>query len=676
MFISIENMGPHDALRLRVPELADIEGGSESGKTHVSHALALAICGVDADGRTWDGRRRRDTDLKAYVKVSVPGGGLSVRRSFGARVGSAKVDGVGTLSSQTKLDDALGMTGRRDLVLSILAPGYWRKLLATPKARGMRDMLATVLPSVDTRAIVAETMEAHGGLQDGDPLHLGSRTSPGGVLHLQREANAARDRAEGALLARTAALAQVEQSAPQQIDPGLVDLARRRVELEADRLAYVERAKIVATNEQRKIDHDRHLQAWERRRQQHADRQAAARRGWRQRRDALGEQPAAPGYKPPAMAEHAQRVEQAGLEVTRLEGELQAIADGMKAADELVDRTLAEPEEAAHHAAAVLQAMLVAGTCPTCGHSVSEPELAQQRKAADVAAEHYLEAQAVANQQAAEAVGVLEERQASLEAELRTARAMLTSAEQRRSVAQQSVDRHAAAVRARNEWIARHAALGDAPADVPFEEPRPVLQLLDVGPEVERPGVDHLPTLEEARATIAAGERHAERVADWTRAHARAKSDADTARSAVQASSLEADRVAALVQAVREAPTVAARRQIEALHRAMALDGVRVSISGPEESGDLVTIERDGLPWWMASNGAQAVLDLVLRDALRRLAAGIDGLSWLADMPIIVDNAQDWSGDWPVGCWSGPVWWLHTTAEHGDGLTVFDATEE
>jgi len=203
-----------------------------------------------------------------------------------------------------------------------------------------------------------------------------------------------------------------------------------------------------------------------------------------------------------------------------------------------------------------------------------------------------------------------------------------------------------------------------------------VLQLLEVGPNVKRPDVDHLPTLEEARATIAAAERHAERVADWKRAHARAQSDADTARSAVQASSLEADRVAALVQAVREAPTVAARRQIETLHRAMALDGVRVCISGPEESGDLVTVERDGLPWWMASNGAQVVLDLVLRDALRWLAAKLGGLSWLAEMPIIVDNAQDWSGDWPVDFWSGPVWWLHTTAEHGDGLTVFDASEE
>jgi hypothetical protein len=676
MFVNIENIGPHDSLRLRVPELAEIEGGSESGKTHVSHALALAICGVDADGRTWDSRRRRDTDLKGYVEISVPGGGLSVRRSFGVRVGSARVDGVGTLSSQTKLDEALGMTGRRDLVLSILAPGYWRRLLATPKARGMRDMLATVLPPVDIRAIVAETMEAHGGLQDGDPLHLGSRTSPGGVLHLQREANAARDRCEGALVACAAALATVEQGEPQPADPGSIKLARRRVDLEADRLAYVQRAKIVATNEQRLADHDRQLQAWERRRQQHADRQAVARRGWQQRRDALGEQPAAPGYKPPAMSDHRQRVTAARAQVDQLVAKLEELDAAEAAAEALVERSTADARAAARAERATLDAMLQAGKCPTCGHEVSEAELQAQRELADRADREHRDALATARQQHAEAVAVIEASEKATEAELRTARAMLTSAEQRQAIAQQSVDRHAAAVRARDEWIARHAALGDAPADVRFQEPRPVLQLLEVGPNVRRPDVDHLPTLEEARATIAAAERHAERVADWKRAHARAQSDADTARSAVQASSLEADRVAALVQAVREAPTVAARRQIEALHRAMALDGVRVCISGPEESGDLVTVERDGLPWWMASNGAQVVLELVLRDALRRLATGLDGLSWLAEMPIIVDNAQDWSGDWPVDCWSGPVWWLHTTAEHGDGLTVFDASEE
>jgi hypothetical protein len=50
----------------------------------------------------------------------------------------------------------------------------------------------------------------------------------------------------------------------------------------------------------------------------------------------------------------------------------------------------------------------------------------------------------------------------------------------------------------------------------------------------------------------------------------------------------------------------------------------------------------DGRPWWLASTGRQIVADARLRLALRSLS----GLDWI---PVVVDEAQSWSGDWPAG---------------------------
>jgi len=669
--IEIDNIGPHEATRLVVPDLADIEGDSEAGKTHLVHALALAICGVDAHGRKWDSRRRRDEGASARVKIAAPG--LNVERKLGKRPGSVQLHGVGRLTSQVALEEALHMTGRRDLVLSIIAPGYWQRLLDTPKARGMRDMLATVLPQVDTREIVAEIMQAHGGLQDSDPLVLGSATRRETALHLQRETNNESLRLEGMLDGYREAHRTIEASEPVEPDAALVAAAERRVQLEKQVAAHNAYIRADAQNRIDREDHARLVKAWEGRRDAAAARHAAVVKSWQARLAAMGDEPAAPGYEPPDIGEHAQRVKAADDQVEQLVAKLDELDAAEAAAEALVESSTADARAAARAERATLDAMLTAGTCPTCGHEVSEAELQAQRELADKAAREHDDAIATARQQYAEAVAIFEANEKTTGDEMRTARAMLASAQKRRDIAQQSADRHAAAVQAAEQWRRSRAALGDEPADPGFAEPRPELKLRSVTP-TRAPNLDGLPTLEEARATLQARDGHVKRHADWSTGLVAQADRVLATEEKVRALSLECDRVAALVQAVRDAPTVAARRQVAALHDAMRDDRVHVHIAGTDEAGDLVRVERDGRPWWMSSNGAQAMLDLVLRDGLRRLAIDLPGLGWLASLPVVVDNAQDWSGDWPLDSWSGPVWWLTTTGGVPD-LTVYDATE-
>jgi hypothetical protein len=119
------------------------------------------------------------------------------------------------------------------------------------------------------------------------------------------------------------------------------------------------------------------------------------------------------------------------------------------------------------------------------------------------------------------------------------------------------------------------------------------------------------------------------------------------ARAAATAASAEAKRAAALLDACRRAPSEMAARQQAALG---GLGCVSLRFP-PRETRTTPEVEVliDGRPWELASDGRRVFADLELRAGLRRLA-GLDPL------PIIVDRAQDWTGEWPE--LPGPVWYL------------------
>lgn len=111
-----------------------------------------------------------------------------------------------------------------------------------------------------------------------------------------------------------------------------------------------------------------------------------------------------------------------------------------------------------------------------------------------------------------------------------------------------------------------------------------------------------------------------------------------------------AERLDRLVNVIREAPA-------QLLHHAIAEIGDCGPVTlHPVGSGCEVRI--DGHPWQEASQGQLLHADLHLRAALRRAYA----CRWL---PLVVEQAQDWSEDWPEAM-GGPLWLLWTRREPGE----------
>lgn len=348
---------------------------------------------------------------------------------------------------------------------------------------------------------------------------------------------------------------------------------------------------------------------------------SAAHADWCRRRDALGKRPEvdedAARQARDGVAQARARVEDARAVLARAEAEVEFLTGAP-------DREL----EAARAEVAGLEA--AGDTCPTCdrpGWSAAAAKLEQARARLAEIEERRGVALRTARGKAADSRGTL----GALEIRLTEAEAAVP-------------DTSAAA-----EWDRAAAALGQAP--VVGHAPRP-----PQAPKVERPHADAvdaardlLDLAREARAAVAAHERAAA-------ARATRVAEAEQALATAEA---EAARLDALVSAVRRAPTEIARRQLAALG-----DLGPVGIEFTEKGGAEVLV--DGRPWWCASSGRQVVADLWLRAGIRR---ALGAAAWL---PLVVDDASLWSGEWPET--GGPVVMLRTAAV--DGLIVRSLASE
>lgn len=222
----------------------------------------------------------------------------------------------------------------------------------------------------------------------------------------------------------------------------------------------------------------------------------------------------------------------------------------------------------------------------------------------------------------------------------------------------------AAVAQAGAREVAAHEALdvleGDARRAAEWDRARAGIPAVDPGPQPTWEGEPLDSRAVEWRKQAEALLDAAARAAGATEAAERAARDRvvglDRAREAAAAARAEADRVAALVEAIRRAPTEAARRGAEALAVALSGTGLELRFAEPGDDGDEVRVRVDGRPWWLASTGRLVRADVDLRIALRRLAAArypaVLGRGYGA-LPVIVDRAQDWSGEWPsdAGVW-------------------------
>ena len=674
MKILIQNVGAHARSLLHVPTHAAVHGPSTAGKSTIADALCLAVTGRDSHGRPWVADRLRDPDKGARVSFVLEG--LRIARTFRARPGAAEIDGK-KVASQSDLDARLSMVDRRELVRCILSPFYWRTLLDSPKGRAMRDTLLQALPAVDLQPIVAAAMADAGGLRDGDPLLLGKASQPDTAMRLQAAANRATDVAFGRYKAAAEMADTIEARKPAPVDPDKVAEARAVLALRHEYDAWQAHAVAVAQNETRTSDHRMQLDAWRRRAVLHDEREQERVADWHRRRQAIGDEPAGPTADPPDLAPFVAGLEAAAVSVRALDAEIARHERAIWEHEQTLDSRLQSAGADHRQACVELSSLRTTERCPTCGRGTDEAAVERMQDRVDTTGALYGKQRQRIEAEAKHA-------RARLDAALDDARQRLSRALEdeadcthAHSMAEQAHRDHEALRRGVEDYRRRLQALGTEPTPVPFDEPEPVCELVDVPDAVDRPDVDPA-AFAGAESVLAYDAMQRSDLEKWQRRRDEAAAAVDAAQEASRAAESEADRVGALVRALREAPTTAAARQVQALHDAMTTtDAVRVRFAAPEEAGDVVSVTIEGRPWYLASSGMQVVADLAIRDALRRLACELDGLQWLSCVPVVVDCAQDWSGDLPpAATLSGPTVYLYT--DEGDPqngstcLTVYD----
>lgn len=644
--LQITAFGSHASTTLALlghPSVVTVSGASGVGKSLLIDAIVFALVGTQRDGKTFDVRTIRNGADKCEVKAEI--GGHRVKASV-TRAGSwtRVVDGVSDPAT-ARHHAALGIDGRADVVRFIVAPMLASKLMDRELGRPLRDLLTSVLPKIETRGVVAAMMTARGlALDASDSVEIADAEAA------QTAANAARNTAAAMLQRSEGALAGID-AVPAGPTDAEVETARAIVALAAEWARY---DRITASSADR-VAHRRSLEAVV----------AAPLPGLTpddaiaSARAVLERDAAHQGYvqavadrRARLAAREVAEMEQARRTKARAElGEAPAVVDVKPITDEIgaVERGLA-----------ALRAKAV--PCGECGTpKLADPErvkkgdeklavlrerLASALEANRAATAHTRALAGIGGDVAIPDVGPapVAPCEPPDAAQVATANATLTDAAT-------SVRIREAAISARDRASSTLASL-TAHAD-------------DVGPapSAARPTEDAAQA-----ATVVLRRAEAATIAAGAAERQRAKAQADVAKdaAALDAATTTAARKAAVLDCARKAPSIIADRQ-----RALFGDLGCVQLRFPPDEGrgtqaiEVLVETEDAaghveiVPWERASTGWRILADLHLRAAVRRLS----GLDWL---PIFVDEAQSWSGDYPAIPGLIQLW----TTEAGSPLSV------
>jgi hypothetical protein len=188
------------------------------------------------------------------------------------------------------------------------------------------------------------------------------------------------------------------------------------------------------------------------------------------------------------------------------------------------------------------------------------------------------------------------------------------------------------------------------------------------------------PTAEEVTRARALLSRAAQAKADLRTYEARTTTlseDIDRAADAVKAREAELARARAVELAHKGAPARVLEQQLvdwRPAARMLASQGIEIRIR-PAGEIDGLDLMIDDLPSYLASTGRRVHAAALLAFALRTLAArrypATGGIGSFADLPIVVDDAQAWSG----GCYpsQGPMLWLLTEPSEERGAAALTA---
>lgn len=591
--------GLPDPVNLDPKGVTTLAGPSGSGKSMTLEAVCFALHGTDSQGKSFDaagfGRpvevaltlstgtviRRRKTPSGSQTREIVPAGGegeaFSKEEEFRARL------------------KALGQAEVR----YVLAPLAWVPLAqGAGGGRPLRDLLSSILPSVDLRAIVAESIE---DLSDADPVDVKAAEAE------RTAANRAASEATGAHGARLAAMGEITppEDGP---DEAAMESASAVLASAGEWAAFERDAPAFDAAIARLDDFAARLAELGERPDDGAEKLAAAEAALATAREA--EASAKGTVEAAATAVRNARRAKEDAERTRTNI---ATDPALATVLERAERDLADLGEGS--------------VCPTCERdgwreaaaarerlvelvASTKEKIAAKRAAATEAAKLDLEA-ATEALEAAEAVAEAAEMQ------LAEAAVALKGAEVNASTA------HAAGAAAR-AWDSARKALGEEPVS-PF-----ATALAPIEPATEKPSADAVEAAKAVQAETARAQGVRER---YDREHAQARTRLEEAERAMQQATARAARADRLVTAVRAAPTEAVRRQLAALG-----DLGPVSLELPEGGGCEVRVF--GRPWQAASTGELVMADVWLRAGLRRALKA----PWLA---LWVDNRQSWSGELP-----------------------------
>lgn len=663
--ITLAHIGQADDLTVAIPSMLGwtrITGPSGGGKSSIADAVAFAIWGTDRTGSPWSHEAIRDG--AAHGTVTVHTGGqhrlIISRRLSRSKTGErgkvkrwTSTGGGPMVPSTTEVAMSaaieagaagLGDPKRADIARAIMMPlGPARLADSSHSGEALRDLLVRVadLSIADIRATVGRLMEPH-TLRDDDP------TSPRGAEKLRRDVGAAVTRASGVVDGLAEALASAEERA--QLTAGITE------EQVIDARRVIEHAEVWAAY--------RHAYRIYEEGYEHHARDVDRVAEWDDGIAALGQRPSgndggiAEARGAVRISEDAHRAAQFALRAA--EEQLSEVEAAMSvpqpASEDLVAAELAYT--AADYAVQAAQSALAVipddDTCPTCGqpwaevstHRAEAQDELEQRRVTRGECDRQVIAARLDMDRAQEArLSELRATAAQIRSELEDLTEALTHSEHTLTAARESLESALAIGGDAAAWDLARRRLGERPevgaAPVPPDEP-----------DVPEPAADDI---EQARETIRKWQRGQGAAGARVDDLEAMRRHLDEARGRLAEAKAEAERCNALVVATRAAPSEALRAWLPRL----ASDMVDVRLEG--QSGAAIYVL--GRPWRLASTGEQVVADLALRAAIRQA----DGRRYL---PIVVDNAQDWSGEWPSV--PGPVWLLTTAAQSGITAEVCD----
>jgi hypothetical protein len=656
--LTLQNLGPITELTVAIPVECQNPGGSwlefaghsEVCKTFIQLGVRFLLNNEDINGKPVELDAIRDGAKFMEAQGLTTRGRIWRRRMTAGRSMTGyitKQDGSETkYTSGEKFLAGMGPIGSEvDLARLVMMPLSWTPLSIGTHANGrpLRDMLCRILDTEPIEDVVAALMK-----ERDFEMREGDSTDEKGAYAQRGDANTTKSKRAGELTAAKQVHREQEEAAQRGAGPSAEDAAAAEATLTllGEWGTYETLGAAVG----------RHQASAE----QHA--------GWVKRKDALGERP---DDNSAAIAEADVGLSQANGALTLAQSAVSAARNDLAAAERalLSASTSASRDSLWLAAKAKDNNAANAFTAARNKHNaLPEDDSCDKcnRAGWDKAAEHRAETEAQRNAaeqaMAATSSALIDETEAAnarqsaavtaARATIETAKTDLATAEARADEAQPGVteanrlrDIAVASGTAAREWDSNVRVLGIPP----HVEPAPTGNV--EAPAEPKPNASEVAAARSVRAQVqrAAGAKTA-RTEDVAVGVARV----ERAREEVETATAEAVRCSALLECVRLAPSVASKRAIETFS------------AGPvtlRQVDDGVQVLIDGRRWERASFGRLLYADIYLRGAWRsslKLTVGTHKVS--ADiLPLFVDNAQAWSGDWPMDDVPGPVYLMRTT---------------